>query len=301
MPIPERTSAEAFERYVGGKCLRACRGEAWRDIKAWIIAPPRVVDMVHLPSVSEPSLAWTISGEVEFQEREGKRPWITHLIKKGSFFLTSGGAPYDCRWKALTSEPFEAMSVFIELPLLQRALEEVFGGDAARARLRDVSAFTDVALNAFMEQVRDELLRRHASPLFLQGIAQAIAIHLARNYAEAVNASHGNSPSLPGYKLRQITDWMTEHVAEEFNLDRLAAQAGLSKFYFNRLFKSAIGVSPSHYHINLRMDEAKRLLRETNKSVVEVALDVGYANPSHFAQLFRRETGLSPSDYRQRR
>src|SRR6185295_2006601 len=45
MPIPETTSAEAFERYVGGKCLRACRGEAWRDIKAWIIAPPRVVDM----------------------------------------------------------------------------------------------------------------------------------------------------------------------------------------------------------------------------------------------------------------
>jgi len=46
------------------------------------------------------------------------------------------------------------------------------------------------------------------------------------------------------------------------------------------------------------MNEAKRLLRETKKNVVSVALDVGYANPSHFAQLFRRETGLSPSDYR---
>jgi len=75
----------------------------------------------------------------------------------------------------------------------------------------------------------------------------------------------------------------------------------LSKFYFNRLFKSAMGMSPSHYHITLRMDEAKRLLRETRKSVVDVALDVGYTNPSHFAQLFRRETGLSPSDYRQQR
>ena len=44
--IPETTSAEAFERYVGGKCLVACRGRAWRDIKAWIIAPPRNVDML---------------------------------------------------------------------------------------------------------------------------------------------------------------------------------------------------------------------------------------------------------------
>ena len=301
MPVPETTSAEAFERYVGGKCLVACRGKAWRDIKAWIVASPRSHETLPLPSVSEPFLAWTISGEVEFQEREGKRPWITHRIRKGSFFLTSGGAPYDCRWKAVSPEPFEAMSVFIALPLLQRALEEVFGADAPNVRLRDVSAFTDVALNSLMERVHEELMRRTASPLYLQGIAQAIAIHLARNYSEMVKESRSGSPSLPGYKLRQITDWMAENIAEEFNLDRLAAQVGLSKFYFNRLFKNATGVSPSRHHINLRVDEAKRLLRETKKSVVEVALDVGYANPSHFAQLFRRETGLSPSDYRRQR
>ena len=137
--------------------------------------------------------------------------------------------------------------------------------------------------------------------LFLQGIAQGIAIHLARNYAETVNESRSGSPSLLGLKLRQITDWMAQNVAGEFNLDRLAAQAGLSKFYFNRRFKSAMGISPSRYHITLRMDEAKRLLRETKKNIVSVALDVGYAIPSHFAQLFRRETGLSPKDYRRRR
>jgi len=45
----------------------------------------------------------------------------------------------------------------------------------------------------------------------------------------------------------------------------------------------------------------RRLLRETKMSIVDVALEVGYATPSHFAQLFRRETGLSPSDYRRQR
>jgi AraC family transcriptional regulator len=301
MRIPETTSAEAFERYVGGKCLKMGRGEAWKDIKAWLLALPPVVDTVHLPSVSEPSLAWTTSGEVDFQEREGQRPWITHRIRKGSFFLTSGGAPYDCRWKAVSSEPFRSLAVFLELPLLQRAMEEVFGAEAAHARLRDISAFTDVALSALMDRVHEELMRRNASALLLQGIAQAIAIHLARNYAETIRDSPTGSPSLPGYKLRQITDWMAQNVAGEFNLDVLAAQAGLSKFYFNRLFKAALGVSPSQFHITLRMDEAKRLLRETKESVVSIALDVGYTNPSHFAQLFRRETGLAPSDYRRQR
>ncbi len=68
-----------------------------------------------------------------------------------------------------------------------------------------------------------------------------------------------------------------------------------------KLFKSAVGVSPARYQINLRINLAQQLLRETKKSVVDVALDVGYTNPSHFVQLFRRETGLTPSEYRRQR
>ncbi|HEX9048181.1 MAG TPA: AraC family transcriptional regulator [Verrucomicrobiae bacterium] len=288
MPVPETTSAESFERFVGGKCLRVGDGKAWREVKAWTVALPSVVQSLPLPSVSEPFLALTTSGEIEFQEREGNHPWITHRVKKGSIFLTTGGAPYEVRWKALTSEPFESLAVFIELPLLQRALEEVFGADAPYVRLRDGSAFKDDFLSCFLEQLRHELSRRKASPLYVQGIGQSMAIYLARNYAELVKEPRSGSPSLPGYKLRQITEWMREHIADDFNLEQLAQLAGLSRFHFHRLFKTAVGESPSHYQINLRMHEAKRLLRETKKSVVEVAMDVGYTNPSHFAQLFRR-------------
>ena len=167
----------------------------------------------------------------------------------------------------------------------------MFGVDAKHARLRDLSAFTDADLNWLMERLHKELIRRKASPLLVQSIAQAIAVHLARNYAELASEPHTGSPSLAGFKLRQITDWMAEHVAEEFNLERLAAHARLTKFHFDRLFKSATGMSPSQYHINLRMDAARRMLRETKKSIIAVAIDVGYSNPSHFAKVFRRETG----------
>jgi AraC family transcriptional regulator len=301
MSVPETTSAEAFWHYAGGECLFEGRGEAWRDIKAWITALPPAVETLHLPSVSEPFLAWTTSGEVDFQEREEGQPWITNRIRRGSFFLTTGGAPYDVRWRAVSDEPFESMLVFVELPVLQRALDEVFGDDAPHARLRDASAFNDEGLNSLLGLLREELMRGQASPLFVQALAQMIAVHLARSYGVTDEESHGRSPSLPGHKLRQLTDWMAEHLTEEFSLDRLAAQAGLSKFHFQRLFKAATGVSPSRHHINLRMNEARRLLRETKMSVVDVALEVGYANPSHFARLFRRETGLSPSDYRRQR
>jgi AraC family transcriptional regulator len=301
MQIPETTSAENLDRYSRGKTLVAGRGDAWREIKASIVALPSFADTSQVPSVSEPFLVWITSGEAEFQERQNNGPWLTTRVKRGSFFLTMGGAPYDCRWRTLTSERFECMLVSISLPLFNRALEEVFGADAKSAQLRDISGFRDTALNSLVEPLRGELMRRKPSALLVQGIAQAVAIHLARQYAVTVKKSRGGSPSLPGYKLQRITEWIADHVGEDFDLARLAALAGLSKYHFHRLFKKAIGVSPSRYHTNLRMELARRLLRETKRSVVDVAFEVGYANPSHFARLFRRQTGLCPGDYRRER
>ncbi len=300
--IPDQTSAESFEHYVGGTCVRASRGSAWRTLKAYIYQPERNMDLLVLPAVSEPFLAWTFSGDVEFQERENARhPWITHRLAPGSFFLTSGGAPYQCRWRSLSDTPFQTMYVFLELPVLEEALNEIFGAAADHARLRDLSAFTDPMLSSMMECLRAELMRRKASPLFIHGLAHAIAIHLARNYAEKAELGQSGSPSLPGFKLKQMTEWMAEHLAEPFSLERLAANARLSKFHFHRLFKSATGVAPAQYHTNLRMDAARRKLRESDQSILAIALELGFANPSHFAQAFRREMKLSPSEYRRER
>lgn len=301
MPIPETTSAEAYIPYTRAKCLRPGKGKAWRDLKAWITEPLRETEALALPGVNEAYLAWTFSGEAEFQEREGKSPWITHRIRRGSFFLTTGGGPYECRWKALTPEPFLAMMVFLELPLLQCALEEVFGAEAPRVRLRDLSAFTDPDLNWLMERVRDELMVRRASSLRVQGLAQLVATHLARNYAAVASQPATGSPSLPGFKLKQVTDWIEDHLTDEFDLERLAAQAGLSKFHFHRLFRQATGMSPAKYQLTTRIGEARRRLRETKKSIVAVALDLGFSSASHFAQVFRREARMSPSEYRRQR
>ncbi len=298
MPIPDRTSPEAYVPYTKAKHLRPGRGKAWRDLKAWIAEPLRQTDALPMPAVSEAYLAWTFSGEVEFQEREPGGEWITHRLRPGSFFLTTGGEPYDCRWRALTPEPFLSMMVFVELPLLHRAMEEVFGADAPQVRLRDLSAFMDPELHWMMERVREELMARRASPLRVQGLAQMIATHLARHYAEIPESEAGTASALPGFKLKQITDWIEANLEDDFDLEGLAARAGLSKFHFHRLFKQASGHSPAQYHRNARLKEARRRLRETKASIITVAMDLGFRSPSHFAQVFRRETGMSPSEFR---
>lgn len=78
-------------------------------------------------------------------------------------------------------------------------------------------------------------------------------------------------------------------MAEEFRLVRLAEQTGMSEFHFNRLFKRATGIPPSQYPMKLRIDAARLMLRETTKSIIITAYDVGYSNPSHFAELFGKK------------
>ena len=266
------------------------------------MALPPVTETFTMPATTEPLIAWTRSGEAEAQERENDGPWVTSRLKKGSLYVTAAGAPYEFRWKTLSPEPFETVIVLLSLPLFGEALAEVFGADAAHARLRDVSGFEDAQLVALLEQLRQEAMRPTASRLFVRGISRAIAVHLARNYTALTEAaSRGESSGLPGFKLRRITDWMAENLAEEFSLPRLAELAGMSEFHFNRLFKRATGMPPSQYLIKLRLDTARRLLRETKKSVITIANDEGTSNPSHFAQLFRKEAGLSPTDYRRQR
>lgn len=65
------------------------------------------------------------------------------------------------------------------------------------------------------------------------------------------------------------------------------------------MFKRATGLSPSQYFIGLRMAQARQLLLETPRSIIDIGLEVGYSSPSHFSQVFRREVGVTPSIYRQ--
>jgi AraC family transcriptional regulator len=299
--IPPTTSAETLPHYTGAKCLCRSQGKAWRDLHAQICEEQRESGILTLPTVNEPFLCWTFSGEVEFQEREIGGRWVTHRIKKETFFLTTGGSPYQCRWKVLTAEPFLTVHSFIELPLLQRALQEVFGSETPKARLREMAGATDPDLNWMMQRVREELTARQASPLRVQSLAQFIATHLARNYAEVASETAAGCPSLPGFKLKQVTTWIESHLAEEFDLERLAAEVSLSKFHFHRLFKQATGISPAKFQLNARISQARRLLRESKQSVVAIAANLGYSSPSHFAQVFRRETRMTPTEYRRQR
>ncbi|MCW5622534.1 MAG: helix-turn-helix transcriptional regulator [Burkholderiales bacterium] len=92
--------------------------------------------------------------------------------------------------------------------------------------------------------------------------------------------------------------WLDAHSHEQIDLDRAARQVGLSPFHFLRLFAKVVGVTPHQYLVRSRLRRAARLLTDDERSVTDVALDVGFADLSNFVRTFRRAAGVSPRGFR---
>jgi AraC-like DNA-binding protein len=86
--------------------------------------------------------------------------------------------------------------------------------------------------------------------------------------------------------------------SEELTLEKVAEQAGFSVHYFDRLFAEATGKSVMEYVRVYKLTRSAMMLRTSDRSILDIALELGYANPENFARAFRAHYGQSPSEYR---
>ncbi|MDX1282442.1 AraC family transcriptional regulator [Shewanella colwelliana] len=117
---------------------------------------------------------------------------------------------------------------------------------------------------------------------------------------------YGQSPKLiqPSAKLgimqlSRVKQLLHEHLASDINLEQLSSSVDLSKFQFLRQFKTAMGMTPHAYLTRLRLEYAKKSLRNGN-SAINTAYEVGFFDQSHFNKAFKRAYLVTPSDFKKR-
>lgn len=106
---------------------------------------------------------------------------------------------------------------------------------------------------------------------------------------------HENRHSAP--YMRGVKAYLDEHYLRPVMLEDISDRVHLSKYYIIRQFQQHYGLSPYQYLVNLRINEAKKLLGEQNE-IIEVALQTGFYDQSHFTKCFKQYVGLTPMQYR---
>lgn len=104
--------------------------------------------------------------------------------------------------------------------------------------------------------------------------------------------------SIYSQPVRKILDYLYSHYSEKVTLEDLSNITRLSTYYISNLIKSETGMSLNDNINNIRIEQSKKLLLEKNSSILEVAQSVGFHYQNHFAAVFKRYCGISPSDYR---
>lgn len=227
------------------------------------------------------------------QIKDGK----THssLYGKGDISITPAQTPFFARWQ----DDDHYVELRLDSAFMAAVAKEALGLNPDRIELIPEFRLRDGRLEAIALMLLDEL--NQANPggkLYVESLTNLLAVHLLRQYAMARPPLPIYPSGLPQRQLLPVLDHIHEALDADLKLADLAALAGLSPFHFSHQFKQAMGVAPYQYVLQQRIERAKRLLKQTNHSIVEIALLCGFNSHSHLSKQFRQATGTTPSAYR---
>ena len=246
---------------------------------------------------------------------KGRAVWDTsearRVVEGSNYLVLNAGRPY-----SITIDATEIVETFC---LFFRAgfVEEVRRVEREKPKsLLDEPERVEVAefyetLQRQDEQVSPILGRMHAAVaqknapdawLEDQFFALAKALvrtqHKVRMGAQRVFAKKASTREELYRRLLRGKDYMDSYYDGDLRLEEIARAASVSPYHFHRLFHGVFGETPNEYLQQKRLSRARELLRNSEQSVMEVSLAVGFESSTSFSALFRRAYGCSPREYR---
>jgi len=218
------------------------------------------------------------------QTREG-RSFVSDMLH-GEMTLMPCGVPSQWSWNGTC----DRLDVIVS--------PHVFG-DGSKLEVVDRFAFRDAEMEAVCRGLYRELSRGDlAEPLYVESQMMKLAVLLLLRHSTASQPSTIlPSSGLTRIQARRILDYIESNLSCELTLSELARIIDLSLHHFARMFKRTIGAAPHQYVLERRVERAKKMMRATDASLVEISLSAGFSSQSHFTSAFHRMVGATPAEF----
>lgn len=231
------------------------------------------------------AVAIVVAGSFQYRNSTGRA-----LMTPGSFLLGSPGQDFECAHAHGEGDRCIAFWFTAEY------IDGILSGAGAD---RPSATFQTPRLNA----------GRHTSDLTARAVAGALTSTLApwdelasdvagRSWLEARPQDTVRAPENTAIRISDAVRWVEDEPAAALSLDGLADAAGVSPFHFLRSFRSLTGTTPHQYIRRARLRRAAELLLSGHQRIIDVALDSGFNDVSHFTRSFQAEFGSSPRRFR---
>jgi len=309
-----RTDAAVFEQSRGGAALIYCARTKFKDKERAFVA--QLIEMIRAELYERFDLATTAAiGEpvdrlCELSESyKSARQALKNRVMLGRYNTYDAYA----RQREAAYYPFDEVAALLQ-KLKQGARQELSEGIAAFfAGLRRAGTLSEENLRVLIIDLLNGAFRLlaeagKADPARIDAAyRRAFAAQSLGEFediaAEQLLIAHGAIEEARASSGSQLVEgacaYIQEHYADpDMSLNAAAARVFVSPTYLSILFKKKLGVTFIDYLINLRLEKAKALLRDTALRTYEVAAGTGYSDPQYFSVCFKKYTGLTPTEYR---
>lgn len=231
---------------------------------------------------------------VRLLQIKGGRTYVG-LQAKGDVSLTPAKMPSFFRWESDDS----CLNIRIASRFIQSVAKDMIVTDPDRLELRLEFQTRDPQLEAIGMMLLSELKQENpGGKLYVESLSNVLAIHLLRQYSAPTSHLIVYESGLSQRQILQVIEYVNEHLNQDIKLANLATLLGISESHLSHRFKQALGITPYQYLLQQRIERAKQLLKEGDRSITDIATLCGFNSHSHLSKQFRQLTGMTPKAYR---
>lgn len=233
----------------------------------------------------------------------GRKDYYLIYVKKGVLSCNIDKTPYKInKGQVIIIDPNESYEVYYSDKVYQEVFWINFTGYGVKEVLSQLNIVSKKSyfvgnspnIDILFINIIKELQIRNQSYMV---ICSGYLVELLTTICRCKKSNHGNT-LVSESELHEIMIYLNESYNHNHTIEELANKCNLSTYYFIRKFKKISGYSPQKYLLKIRMDNAKKMLIESNLSIANIGFMVGFKNSLYFSKAFKEFVGKSPSQYR---